>query len=451
MSENVKIKQLYEEAAGLHKQAKDILAEFEGKEMPQEKQAEVDGLLDQVEAKTESAKGLEAQDKRAARAVEQDKFLNDPVTRKSFFTPTAAGGSGAAVKVDGRDLTAEELAEMDAIAPFKAFHGPTNAEYGSAMRKYLRKGVQGMNNDEIKTLSVGDPSAGGYLQQDTYIATLLAKQREAMAMRQICTVLPPVPSGSAIAPAEDSFLSDAEWTTEVATGSDDAVKPFGQRKLTPHPLAKRLKVSNTLLRNPFFDVEAWVRDRLAYKFSVPEENGLINGSGSQQPLGLLNTASLPTFSTATANALHGDDIINWVYSLPQSYASRPSTRILSNRSFIRKVRTLASKNAATAFTNYIWQPGLAAGQPNAILDIPYALSDKFPTGLDGSDVFENNALVAVVGDFSFFWIVDALQMSIQRLVELYAEANQTGFIGRKETDGMAVMAEAFYALKIKSA
>lgn len=450
MSENVQIKKLYEEATGLHTQAKGILAEFEGKEMPQEKQAEVDGLLDQVEAKTDGAKKLEAQDKRAARAVEQDKFLNDPDTRKAFFTPQAAGGGGAAVKVDGRDLSADELAEMNAIAPFKAFHGPTNPEYGSAMRKYLRKGVQGLNNDEIKALSVGDPSAGGYLQQDTYIAQLLVKQREAMAMRQISTVLPPVPSGSAIAPAEDSFLSDAAWTSEVATGSEDTVKPFGQRKLTPHPLAKRLKVSNTLLRNPFFDVEAWVRDRLAYKFSVPEEDGFISGDGAQKPLGLLNTGGLPKFTTASSNALYGDDIINWVYKLPQSYASRPTTRILANRSFIRKVRTLASKDGTINFTNYIWMPGLQAGVPNTILDIPYALSDKFPTGLDGSDVYADLAIAAVVGDFSYFWIVDALQMSIQRLVELYAEANQTGFIGRKETDGMVVLAEAFMALEIKA-
>jgi hypothetical protein len=34
-------------------------------------------------------------------------------------------------------------------------------------------------------------------------------------------------------------------------------------------------------------------------------------------------------------------------------------------------------------------------------------------------------------------------MEMQRLVELYAATNQIGFIGRKETDGMPVLAEAF--------
>lgn len=442
------IKKLYAEANALHTQAKAILDEFKGKEMPAEKSQEVDRLLDEVEAKTGQAKKLEEQEARESRAAENEKFLNEPATRKAFFTE----GKGAESKVmwNGRELDADELAQMNAISPFKAFSAAQNPEYAKALRKYQRYGMQGLNNDDVKALSAGDPQSGGYLQQDTYVSKLIEKQREVSAMRRIATVLPPVPSGSAIAPAEDSFLSDAAWTTEVGTGSDDTVKPFGQRKLTPHPLAKRVKVSNTLLRNPFFDVEAWVRDRMAYKFAVPEEDGFVNGDGAQKPLGLLNTAGLPTFTGATSLSLFGDDIINWIYKLPQSYAGRPGTRILANRSFIRKVRTIAKKDTATAFTNYIWQPGLQAGQPNTILDIPYELSDRFPTGLDGADAFTANSVVAVVGDFSYYWIVDALQMSIQRLVELYAEANQTGFIGRKETDGMAVLSEAFYALKIKA-
>jgi hypothetical protein len=36
------------------------------------------------------------------------------------------------------------------------------------------------------------------------------------------------------------------------------------------------------------------------------------------------------------------------------------------------------------------------------------------------------------------------------LVELYAATNQTGYIGRKETGGQCVLAEAFYALTVKS-
>lgn len=49
----------------------------------------------------------------------------------------------------------------------------------------------------------------------------------------------------------------------------------------------------------------------------------------------------------------------------------------------------------------------------------------------------------MIADFSYYWIADALSMQVQRLIELYAESNQVGYIGRLETDGMPVLEEAF--------
>ena len=59
-------------------------------------------------------------------------------------------------------------------------------------------------------------------------------------------------------------------------------------------------------------------------------------------------------------------------------------------------------------------------------------------------------MIATIGDFQYYWIVDSLNLSIKRLDELYAETDQTGFIGRKEADGMPVSNEAFYHLKVKA-
>lgn len=433
----LQIKKLYDEANALHLQAKAILTDFDGKEMPQEKSVEVDKLLDQVEAKTSEAKRLE-------RVMSQDSFLNDPANVKNMF---GAAQDQPEIKVlwGGRTLDADEVKELQTAAKFSAFVNVLNPAYQKALKRYMRFGASELSNDERKALAAGEGPAGGYLVQDTYWNGLIVKAQEMSAMRRICTVLPPVPSGSVIAPAEDSVFTDAEWTTELATGNEDVVDPFGQRKLQPHPLAKRVKVSNQLLRVPTFEVEGYTRDRLGYKFGVTQENGFINGNGAQQPRGLLQTPSLPTYTTAASNTIDSDDVINWVYSLPAAYAASPKARILSNRAFIRKVRQM--KNG---LGDYVWQPGLQMGTPNRILDTQYEVSDRFDDGLDANDAWEDNALVAVVGDFSYYWIVDALQMSIQRLVELYAETNQTGFIGRMESDGQAVLAEAFYALKVKA-
>jgi HK97 family phage major capsid protein len=426
----VQIKKLYDEANTLYQQAQAILKEFEGKEIPKEKTGEMDKLLDQVEAKTEEAKRLE-------RLVAADALLNDPATR--LPTPQAGQGAGAADP---------ERTKAQKTALNKFFRHGTQSLNGDEIKLLAEGGFQAVGS-EVKALAADDFTAGGALLSTQFRAELLTKQREVQAMRRISRVLPPIPGGSSVTPTQDSDLSDATWTSEISTGSLDTVKPFGGRILTPHPLAKGIRVSNTLLRASGFDVEAWVRDNLAYKFSVPEENGFINGPGSQQALGLLSTiTAIPTYTTVTSNELHGDDVINWAYTLPARYS--PNARVLCNRAFIRKVRALHTFATTVNAQTYLWMPGLGPGLPNKILDWPYELSDRYDDGVDGSDVFEDNAVVAVIGDFNYYWIVDSLNLSIQRVVELYAATNETGFFGRKETDGMAALAEAFMGLKIKA-
>ena len=72
-------------------------------------------------------------------------------------------------------------------------------------------------------------------------------------------------------PSLDTDVSDADWTSEIATGSADSSLKFGKRELKPSPLAKRIKVSNKLIRIGSMPVEALVQQRLGYKFAVTEE------------------------------------------------------------------------------------------------------------------------------------------------------------------------------------
>jgi len=64
------------------------------------------------------------------------------------------------------------------------------------------------------------------------------------------------------------------------------------------------------------------------------------------------------------------------------------------------------------------------------------------------NTFTTGLYVGILGDFSNYWIADAVDMQVQVLKELYAETNQTGYIGRLDTDGMPVLAEAFARVKL---
>lgn len=405
-----KIKELFAKATKAWEDGKAIMKEFEGKDsegkdkvMPAEKQVQVDKFFDDAEKFSEEAEKLEKQEK-------LDKKFTEPQHNHPMNDPGNKSDEG------------------------------TKKEQKALWNKFLRVGQKGLVTAEIKDLAADEDVAGGYTVFDTQRAELLQKQKETMSMRQISRVLPPIPGGSAITPYQDSELDDAAWTTEIKTGSADTVKPFGRRIITPHPLAKRIKVSNALKRSSSIDLSSWVNTELAYKFNKAEEDGFINGSGAQRPLGLKNTTDLPVHDTAGSLAVTADDIIDWIFKLPASYAA--NQKIICNRTFIRLIRKLKHGDGT-----YIWQPGLSIAAPPNILGVPYFLSDRYDDGRTGA-AWDAEAVVAITGDFNFYWIVDSLDITIQVLLELYAEANQTGYIGRKETDGMAVLAEAFYGLKI---
>jgi HK97 family phage major capsid protein len=65
----------------------------------------------------------------------------------------------------------------------------------------------------------------------------------------------------------------------LQTGSEDTAMAFGKRNLHPQPLAKRIKLSNQLLRQAMIGPEALVIERLGYKFAVTQEKAFLTGSG----------------------------------------------------------------------------------------------------------------------------------------------------------------------------
>jgi HK97 family phage major capsid protein len=302
----------------------------------------------------------------------------------------------------------------------------------------------------LKALAAQEGDLGGFLVVPQALAMqIITLVKDLLYIRALATVYPLDKAESLGVPVLDTDLSDPTWTSELGTGVADSTAPFGKRSLSPHPLAKRILISNKLLRQASIDPEAIVMDRIAYKVARTEENAFLNGTGANQPLGVMvasanGISTARDFALASSTVIAGDDLIGARYTLKAPYWER--AQWIFHRTLIMAIRKL--KDSAG---NYIWQPGLggyvASGTslinslPETILGNRFMVSELMPntqtTGL----------YVGIFGDFSRYWIADALDMQIQRLVELYAETNQTGFIIRKETDGMPVLEEAFVRLK----
>jgi HK97 family phage major capsid protein len=275
---------------------------------------------------------------------------------------------------------------------------------------------------------------------EQFVDILIKAVDDAVFIRQRATKFRLDSAASMGSPYLAADPADADWTAEIATGSEDSTMSFGKRELHPHPLAKRIKVSNKLLRqSPRAD--GLVQSRLAYKFGISQEKGFMTGSGANQPLGIF-TASANGISTSrdvsTGNAATAptfDGLISAKFGLKGQYWNKAEW--LFHRDVLAVVAKLKDGEG-----QYLWRESVRAGEPDRLLNLPVMMSEYAPNTLT------TGLYVGALGDYSNYWIADALDMQVQRLVELYAETNQTGFIGRLESDGMPVLEEAFVRVKL---
>ncbi|MDL1909706.1 phage major capsid protein [Chloroflexi bacterium CFX6] len=307
-----------------------------------------------------------------------------------------------------------------------------------AFEAFLRRGAI---TPELRALQADSDASGGfYTSPQQFVNRLIQSVDDQVFIRQWATPNTVTQAQSLGVPTLAADPADADWTSELGTGNEDTAMSFGKRELHPYPLAKRIKVSNKLLRlSP--DVEALVIQRLAYKFAVAYEKAGMTGSGANQPLGVF-TASADGISTGrdvstdnTTTAFTTDGIKNAKYALKAAYW--PRAKWVFHRDGVKMLAKLKD-----AENRYLWQNSIQIGQPDMLEGIPLFTSEYSP------NTFTASQYVGILGDFSFYWTADALDFSIQRLNELYAATNQTGFIGRLESDGMPVLEEAFVRVKL---
>jgi HK97 family phage major capsid protein len=316
------------------------------------------------------------------------------------------------------------------------------------LRQWFKGGA--LTAAERKDLSAGVDAQGGYLVAPAVLANGIIKfVDDEVYLRRLATVIPMDVGTELIAPTWDTDPADADWLTEVASVTTDTAMRSGLRTLRPTRLSKEVKISRTLVNQSRVNIEQWVQARLAYKFGVTEEKAFLSGTGAAgQPLGVFTASAqgIPTSRDTTASAttsFTADNLLDTKHALKAAYWARPSTRWCMHRDTVARIRKLKDGNG-----NYLWSPGLGPGGgitnglPPTICDVPYLVSEYAP------NTFTTGQYVAMIGDFSYYYIAETGRYELQVLAELYASTDQIGYIGRTYLDGQPVLAEAFQRLKL---
>lgn len=308
-------------------------------------------------------------------------------------------------------------------------------EYKHAFYNAIRHGLGSLSGDERHTLnnvmSTGADSGGMLVMPEELESAVRALLADQVAMRRLASVISLTADRKIVLAAN---YGAAEWIAENGAYPkvDDS---YDTVTVGSHKLGKIIQVSEELLNDSEFNLANLIATSFARAFASGEEQAFVSGTGTGQPTGVL-TAAQNGVTAAASTAVTDDEVLDLFYSLKAGYRTN-ATFMMSNGAE-KAIRKFKDGNG-----NYIWQPGLTAGQPNVVLGRPVAISDYMP------DVAAGKKPIAF-GDFSQYTIKDTVGMGMQPLTELYAEHGQVGYKGYERTDGKLVVPEAIKTLTMKA-
>jgi HK97 family phage major capsid protein/HK97 family phage prohead protease len=418
---------------------------YRSKNMDYKDKAQIEKRMKELSDREDVRGYLNAEEEEEYKRLETRMFEYEGQSRKDLEPVHGSVGRCAVLEsVGGHSRhggATIDLAKVFGLAKRCAYHCQRSSEREMALwNKHLVGGASVLTAEQ-RALFIDDPTQGGWLSApEVFVAELIQATRNETVALDMCRVIPLTSSVSLGAPTLDAEPDDATWTSELRTGTEDTAMKIGKRNLHPHPLAKRLKVSKTLLRQAQIPVEEMVKEQLAYKLAVPIENGWFNGQGIDQPLGCMVASEYgidtdrDVSTDNTATSIKADNLIRCKYTLKPQH--RRNAKWAFHRDAISQIRRLKDGNGM-----YLWRSGFG-GTPDTICELPFIESEYMPS------TFTTGLYVGILGDWRNYWWAVSLNQQIQVLTELYAETNQNGYVSRSELDGMPVLSEAFVRVKL---
>tara|TARA_R100001510_G_C7656992_1_gene217908 strand:- start:5698 stop:6927 length:1230 start_codon:yes stop_codon:yes gene_type:complete len=408
MSENITQTELKECIENTGKAFEEFKSTYNEKLTALEKKGSVDPLVDEKLKKIEGTlDSLEDFNQKATKIAMEQKKVGDKVDNLETM-----------LKRPGSNFSAKQIDEKAVVYD-----------------KYLRKGVENLDEMEVKTLTVSNDTGGGYLAPPEYVREIIKKVTEMSPVRAVARVRSTTQRSIQI-PSRTGVFS-ASWVSEIGSRSESTGLTYGLEEITAHELYALVDISQADVEDPVFNMEAELSSEFATQFAVAEGTSFISGTGAGQPEGILTNTSIG--STAGANdSITIDNLLTLYGDLKSDYARNGT--FMFNRGTLAAIRKL---NTGTG-GSYVFQSGfsLQTGVPNTILGQPYVEAADMPDIGDGT-------VPVIFGDYSRgYTIVDRINLSILRDPFTQAASGSIRFLARKRVGGQVVMAEAIRKLTL---
>lgn len=243
---------------------------------------------------------------------------------------------------------------------------------------------------EQRDLSVGTATAGGNLVPTGFVRTLQDFLEERAAIRRTNAEVLRTSSGENLQHPKVTGHGSAAIVGE-GTAIPESDPTFGQLTLGAFKYGTLVQVTSELIQDNAVDLPGFLARNAGLQIGQANGAHLVTGTGTGQPEGISNSGTVgKTGATGQTTTVTGDDLIDLFHSVTSGYRARAF--------WVMNDLTAASVRKLKVSTNdqYLWQPGLQAGQPDLLLGRPVITDPNMPT-------MAANALSIAFGDFFFYY------------------------------------------------
>nr|DAR33390.1 MAG TPA: major capsid protein [Caudoviricetes sp.] len=313
---------------------------------------------------------------------------------------------------------------------------------GQAFNAFLRNGLTNLTPEERQALNemraqgVGVNDHGGYTVPKEMQARIVEQMKAYGGIASVAQILTTSDGRTIEWITADGTTEEGELIGEntAATEADTlfGIANLGAKKLS----SKIIRVSNELLQDSAINIESYLADRIAQRIGRAEAKYLIQGTGAgtpAQPKGLAASVT-GTTQAKTAGKVDWLDVNALLHSLDPAYRNVGNSRLAFNDNTLKLLKEMVDGQ-----NRPLWLPDVAGVAPSTILGKQYVIDQ-------GIADIAKDAKFIYFGDFNRFVVRRVSYMTLKRLVERYAEFDQTAFLAFHRFDCVLEDTSAIKAL-----
>ena len=300
---------------------------------------------------------------------------------------------------------------------------------GNAKNKPKLTETQKFGKELVEAVSKGTTFTG-VLPREVSQA-IVKKKEEICRVRGLCTVHQATGEYTVYIEGDGATVT---YVTEAGTigETSPSLKPLA---LSALKLGALVKVSREFLDDLGVDVMNYLTEQIAKGFAKKEDHEILFGAGTASSKtsmrGITSNTSIGTVTAAAQTTVTWEEVKQTIQKIG---AYRNGATIVCSQAFLDICHSF--KDGST----YMFPQG---SQITSIMGIPVRVSGEFEALAAGK-------VVMIVGDFSYYHILDRMGMEIVTLNELYAATDQVGIRALERIDGDIALPEAFACLKTKA-